>query len=240
MKIQCDVCEKAQATVICCADEAALCAKCDIEVHAANKLASKHQRLLLQCLSNKLPPCDICREKPAFIFCVEDRALFCKDCDESIHSANRLAANHQRFLATGIQVALNSSCNNDDVNQVEPGTPKPNSQPITMKTTLQQASSVTSPSWAIDELLQFLDCESSKKKEQLELGELEWLTDSNLFGEEVGQEALAAAEVPQLQVSQPSDGTSYKPAKFYMPHKKPRLEIPDDDDEEFFTVPDLG
>lgn len=61
MKIQCDVCEKAQATVICCADEAALCAKCDIEVHAANKLASKHQRLLLQCLSNKLPPCDICR-----------------------------------------------------------------------------------------------------------------------------------------------------------------------------------
>ena len=61
MKIQCDVCEKAPATVICCADEAALCAKCDVEVHAANKLASKHQRLLLQCLSTKLPTCDICQ-----------------------------------------------------------------------------------------------------------------------------------------------------------------------------------
>lgn len=61
MKIQCDVCEKAPATVICCADEAALCAKCDVEVHAANKLASKHQRLLLQCLSTKLPKCDICQ-----------------------------------------------------------------------------------------------------------------------------------------------------------------------------------
>lgn len=61
MKIQCDVCEKAPATVICCADEAVLCAKCDVEVHAANKLASKHQRLLLQCLSNKLPRCDICQ-----------------------------------------------------------------------------------------------------------------------------------------------------------------------------------
>lgn len=61
MKIQCDVCEKAQATVICCADEAALCTECDMEVHAANKLASKHQRLLLECLSNKLPPCDICQ-----------------------------------------------------------------------------------------------------------------------------------------------------------------------------------
>lgn len=68
MKIQCDVCEKAQATVICCADEAALCAKCDIEVHAANKLASKHQRLHLQCLSNKLPPCDICQVRELLLF----------------------------------------------------------------------------------------------------------------------------------------------------------------------------
>ncbi|KAL2485393.1 B-box zinc finger protein 25 [Abeliophyllum distichum] len=203
MKIQCDVCEKAHATVICCADEAALCAKCDIEVHAANKLASKHQRLLLQCLSNKLPPCDICREKPAFIFCVEDRALFCKDYG---------AKDTQTKFSTDYHE--NNRCSRRLVSP--------------------------QPSWVIDELLQFLDCESSKKKEQLELGELEWLTDNNLFGEQVGQEALAAAEVPQLQVSQPSDGTSYKPAKFYMPHKKPRLEIPDDDDEEFFTVPDLG
>lgn len=61
MKIQCDACEKSPATVICCADEAALCASCDVEIHAANKLASKHQRLLLQCLSNKLPRCDICQ-----------------------------------------------------------------------------------------------------------------------------------------------------------------------------------
>lgn len=61
MKIQCDVCERNPATVICCADEAALCAKCDTEVHAANKLASKHQRLQLNCLSSKLPSCDICQ-----------------------------------------------------------------------------------------------------------------------------------------------------------------------------------
>ncbi|CAA2979528.1 B-box zinc finger 24-like [Olea europaea subsp. europaea] len=219
MKIQCDVCEKAQATVICYADEAALCAKCDIEVHAANKLASKHQRLLLQCLSNKLPPCDKCQEKSAFIFCVEDRALFCKDSDEPIHSANRLVVNHQRFLATEIQVSLNSTCNKDD------------------------PFSSTSPSWAINELLQFSNSKSSKKKDHLELGEFEWLTDMNLFGEQVGKDALATTELPQLQVSQPSNGTSYKQAKIHIPHKKPRLEIPDeddDDDDEFFIVPDLG
>lgn len=71
MKIQCDVCERNQATVICCADEAALCAKCDIEVHAANKLASKHQRLQLNCLSTKLPTCDICQViSPTFFFVI--------------------------------------------------------------------------------------------------------------------------------------------------------------------------
>ena len=48
MKIQCDSCGVAAATVVCCADEAALCARCDVQIHAANKLASKHQRLPLE------------------------------------------------------------------------------------------------------------------------------------------------------------------------------------------------
>ncbi|KMZ73612.1 hypothetical protein ZOSMA_145G00020 [Zostera marina] len=109
MRIQCDVCEKAVATTICCADEAALCDKCDVQIHSANKLASKHQRLLLQNLSSKLPFCDICQEKSAFIFCVNDRALFCRDCDESIHVEGTLSGDHQRILATGIGVALSSS-----------------------------------------------------------------------------------------------------------------------------------
>ncbi|XP_010268200.1 PREDICTED: B-box zinc finger protein 24-like isoform X1 [Nelumbo nucifera] len=238
MKIQCDVCEKAPATVICCADEAALCAKCDIEVHAANKLASKHQRLLLQCLSDKLPRCDICQEKTAFIFCVEDRALFCQDCDESIHSANSLSANHQRFLATGIKVALRSGCNKDNNKGfLEPPNQKP--QPVAMKIPSPQPSTFASPPWAVDDLLQFSDFEpSDKQKESVEFGELEWFTDIGLFGEQVPQETLAAAEVPQLPVLQPSNATLYRPTKPHMPLKKPRIEI--SDDEEFFTVPDLG
>ncbi|XP_073284164.1 B-box zinc finger protein 25-like [Primulina huaijiensis] len=241
MKIQCDVCEKAEASVICCADEAALCAKCDVEVHAANKLASKHQRLLLQSLSNKLPPCDICQEKAAFIFCVEDRALFCKDCDEPIH-ANVLAANHQRFLATGIRVALSSSnCNKENLkNPIEPKPPKSNPQQNVTKMTAHHVPGITSPSsWAVDDLLQFSDYDSSDKKEQLEFNELDWLTEMNMFGERIHQEAMAAAEVPQLRMSQPSYATSHRSGKWHMPNKKPRIEIPEDD-EEFFTVPDLG
>ncbi|KAG8375923.1 hypothetical protein BUALT_Bualt09G0009500 [Buddleja alternifolia] len=239
MKIQCDVCEKAQATVICCADEAALCADCDVQVHAANKLASKHQRLLLQCLSNNLPTCDICREKAAFIFCVEDRALFCKDCDEPIHSANALAANHQRFLATGIRVALSSSnCDKESSKRQEMEEPRPPPPPRQKTPTQQHVSAVISPSWAVDDLLHFSDYESSHKKEQLDFSEFEWLTESNLFGEQV---LSPEAQVPELPVRfQPSSMSSYRQPKSYAAHKKkPRIEV-SDDDEEHFRVPDLG
>lgn len=61
MKIQCNVCEAAEANVLCCADEAALCWACDEKVHAANKLASKHQRVPLAGSSPQMPKCDICQ-----------------------------------------------------------------------------------------------------------------------------------------------------------------------------------
>ncbi|KAE9600402.1 hypothetical protein Lal_00045590 [Lupinus albus] len=235
MKIQCDVCEKAPATLICCADEAALCAKCDVEVHAANKLASKHQRLLLQSLSNKLPRCDICQDKPAFIFCVEDRALFCQDCDEPIHSAGTISASHQRFLATGIRVASSSNCTkHNEKSHSEPS--NKNAQLVSVKVPSQQVPTFT-PSWAVDDLLELTDFESNDK-----FGELEWLQEG-LFGEQFPHEALAAAEVPQLPPTHIS--TNVASYKSYLSHKKPRIEVQyndddDEDDDEFFTVPDLG
>nr|AFK39212.1 unknown [Medicago truncatula] len=240
MKIQCDVCEKAPATVICCADEAALCAKCDVEVHAANKLASKHQRLLLQCLSNKLPKCDICQDKPAFVFCVEDRALFCKDCDEPIHVAGSLSGNHQRFLATGIRVALASSCTKDnEKSQVEPSNPDTQQVPVKVSPP-QQVPSFASP-WAVDDFLELTGFDSPDKKQSMEFGELEWLSDAGLFNDQFPQEGLAAAEVPQLPVMHASSVYPYKASKSYMSYKKPRIEVRhEDDDDEHFMVPDLG
>lgn len=64
MKIQCNVCEAAEANVLCCADEAALCWACDEKVHAANKLASKHQRVPLS--ASHMPQCDICQVRRRF------------------------------------------------------------------------------------------------------------------------------------------------------------------------------
>ncbi|XP_009771048.1 B-box zinc finger protein 22-like [Nicotiana sylvestris] len=106
MKIQCNVCESAEARVLCCADEAALCWSCDDKVHAANKLASKHQRVPLSTSSSPMPKCDICQETVGYFFCLEDRALLCRKCDISIHTANAYVSAHQRFLLTGVKVGL--------------------------------------------------------------------------------------------------------------------------------------
>ncbi|MQL74852.1 hypothetical protein Taro_007225 [Colocasia esculenta] len=239
MKIQCDACEKAPATIICCADEAALCAQCDLEIHAANKLASKHQRLLLQCLSNKLPRCDICQEKAAFIFCVEDRALFCRDCDEPIHVPGTLSGDHQRFLATGIRVSASPICNNKDTPKAFTEPPDRTPQPVSQKAPTVQASSPLIPSaWAVDEFLQLSDYESTDKKESpIGFGELDWFADIGIFNDQVSKQSMAAAEVPELPVSTPRDTGLHRSTKT-TPLKKPRIEISDVED--YFIVPDLG
>ncbi|KAK9688721.1 hypothetical protein RND81_09G006400 [Saponaria officinalis] len=109
MKIQCNVCETAEATVLCCADEAALCDSCDRKVHAANKLATKHQRVSLSHSSSYMPKCDICQETVGYFFCLEDRALLCRKCDIAIHTANSFVSAHQRFLLTGVKVGLEAA-----------------------------------------------------------------------------------------------------------------------------------
>ncbi|KAJ0024153.1 hypothetical protein Pint_06881 [Pistacia integerrima] len=118
MKLQCEVCEKAEAEVLCCADEAVLCRRCDEKVHAANKLSRKHPRVSLlkhppaysSSSSSQLPLCDICQDRNGYFFCLEDRAILCRNCDMSIHNtASSIVSSHQRFLIGGIKVALEST-----------------------------------------------------------------------------------------------------------------------------------
>ncbi|XP_020584018.1 B-box zinc finger protein 20-like [Phalaenopsis equestris] len=120
MKIQCDVCGVEQASILCCADEAALCSGCDGRIHSANKLAGKHRRFsLFLPPSRPLPLCDICKKKNGFVFCQEDRAILCRDCDVPIHKANVHAGRHSRFLLTGIRLSsspIPSSEDKDDLN----------------------------------------------------------------------------------------------------------------------------
>lgn len=46
------------------------------------------------------------QEASGYIFCLEDRALLCRKCDVAIHTANTYVSAHQRFLLTGVKVAL--------------------------------------------------------------------------------------------------------------------------------------
>ncbi|XP_051147027.1 B-box zinc finger protein 20-like isoform X2 [Andrographis paniculata] len=115
MKIQCDVCGSEEASVFCTADEAALCRSCDDRVHGANKLAGKHPRfsLLNPQIKDDSQLCDICQERRALMFCQEDRAMFCRECDVPIHRVNELTRKHNRFLLTGIKLSTEappSSC----------------------------------------------------------------------------------------------------------------------------------
>ncbi|KAF3435770.1 hypothetical protein FNV43_RR22862 [Rhamnella rubrinervis] len=109
MKIRCDVCDKEEASMFCCADEAALCDGCDQRIHRANKLASNHSRFsLLNPTFKQFPLCDICQERRAFLFCQEDRAILCRECDFPIHKANEHTQKHNRFLLTGVKLSATS------------------------------------------------------------------------------------------------------------------------------------
>uniref|UniRef100_A0ACD5TKJ7 Uncharacterized protein n=1 Tax=Avena sativa TaxID=4498 RepID=A0ACD5TKJ7_AVESA len=128
MKVLCSACEAAEARVLCCADEAALCERCDRDVHAANRLAGKHQRLPLLSPGSAAPvapppKCDICQECHAYFFCLEDRALLCRGCDVAVHTANALVSAHRRFLLTGVQVSL------DEQKDCSPDQPEPSPAP---------------------------------------------------------------------------------------------------------------
>ncbi|KAG9455998.1 hypothetical protein H6P81_000506 [Aristolochia fimbriata] len=84
----CDSCKSAAALLFCRADSAFLCIGCDVKVHGANKLASRHERVWM---------CEVCEQAPASVTCKADAAALCVTCDADIHSANPLARRHERF-----------------------------------------------------------------------------------------------------------------------------------------------
>jgi hypothetical protein len=54
----CEVCELAPAAVTCKADAAALCAGCDADIHTANPLARRHERVPVQPIGAASSPSD--------------------------------------------------------------------------------------------------------------------------------------------------------------------------------------
>ncbi|PQQ04367.1 zinc finger protein CONSTANS-LIKE 5 [Prunus yedoensis var. nudiflora] len=83
----CDSCKNCAAALFCRADSAFLCLTCDAKIHAANKLATRHERVWM---------CEVCEQAPASVTCKADAAALCVTCDADIHSANPLARRHDR------------------------------------------------------------------------------------------------------------------------------------------------
>ncbi|KAF5771699.1 putative transcription factor interactor and regulator Znf-B family [Helianthus annuus] len=73
-----------------------LCIPRDDKVHAANKLASHHERVWM---------CEVCAQAPATVTCKADAAALCVTCDRAIHSANPLVRCHERFLVVSFNDA---------------------------------------------------------------------------------------------------------------------------------------
>nr|QVG73935.1 COL8 [Tamarix hispida] len=83
----CDTCRSAPCSVYCHADSAYLCTDCDARIHAANQVASRHERVWV---------CEACERVPAAFLCKADAASLCASCDADIHAANPLASRHHR------------------------------------------------------------------------------------------------------------------------------------------------
>ncbi|XP_056854568.1 B-box zinc finger protein 20-like, partial [Raphanus sativus] len=49
------------------------------------------------------------QERRALLFCQEDRAILCRECDIPIHQANEHTKKHNRFLLTGIKLSSSPS-----------------------------------------------------------------------------------------------------------------------------------
>lgn len=84
----CDSCKSSAPLLFCRVDSAFLCLGCDSRIHAANKLASRHERVWM---------CAVCEQAPAAVTCKADAAALCFTCDSDIHSANPLARRHERL-----------------------------------------------------------------------------------------------------------------------------------------------
>lgn len=95
----CDTCRSAACTVYCKADSAYLCSGCDSRIHAANKVASRHERVWI---------CESCEKAPAAFLCKADAASLCATCDSDIHSANPLARRHHRVPI--LPIPLTTGC----------------------------------------------------------------------------------------------------------------------------------
>ncbi len=48
--------------------------------------------------------CDVCEENVATLYCRQDNARLCEECDEEVHSANKLVSKHLRVPVYEVRI----------------------------------------------------------------------------------------------------------------------------------------
>lgn len=103
------------------------------------------------------------QEKSGYFFCLEDRALLCRQCDVSIHTTSPYVSTHQRFLVTGVRVASQQHSNTTAPNLLSSSTSIASSVELSNKK--RRTAGVTTsihtgehmvglrPDWPLDEIL---------------------------------------------------------------------------------------
>lgn len=75
------------------------------------------------------------QERRSFLFCQEDRAILCRECDISIHRANEHTQKHNRFLLTGVKLSASTSLYNNQTSSTSTTSTDLRTQPPSTATT---------------------------------------------------------------------------------------------------------
>mmetsp|Transcript_32051 Transcript_32051/g.44433 ORF Transcript_32051/g.44433 Transcript_32051/m.44433 type:complete len:242 (-) Transcript_32051:228-953(-) len=108
MEVICKVCRSSPATVLCIIGEATYCNSCEPKIPDSYESKTCPRVPLRSARDTSNVKCDICQSATAIIFCREDRAILCGDCDASIHTL-QIACKHTRFLLTGVTLGSNDT-----------------------------------------------------------------------------------------------------------------------------------
>ena len=66
------------------------------------------------------------QERRGFLFCKEDRAILCRECDVPVHTASEMTRRHSRFLLTGVRLSsapVDSNAASEEEEEENSGSP---------------------------------------------------------------------------------------------------------------------
>lgn len=79
------------------------------------------------------------------MFCQQDRAILCRDCDHPIHSANEHTQKHNRFLLTGVKLSATKAIYGSSSSDISVPNPKMTDQSSSHKKSVSVSPAISKP-----------------------------------------------------------------------------------------------